>query len=354
MKTLKYVILYLLLIEVMIPHFVPQEIGYNDRMNYAMVKDNTGNIDIILDQIKHEIDRKGIRDYIVLLGDSVAYSGPGPASQSIGPAMEAYYRENGQRNIIVFNLAMPAMQVGDIYTMLLKLDEHGISSDHLIFNVIYAGFTKRVPDPPIVFWLQKDLKRLDPAAYQFAKPELIANQWLQEDRLPEKVNHAVTSRLAIFRYKDFVKTELISRYNRLRGIQIEDALGDNRPWREKEGLRELLQTEPYRKGYSTAAFDMTRKNPQVYFLNKIAVHQQGKQTLIFMAPVNPELMEQVKTPEYQENLNLAAQCFSALKLPYIDFHGQIDQSLFTDHVHLTSEGYDLLARKLAENFATGD
>jgi lysophospholipase L1-like esterase len=93
---------------------------------------------------------------------------------------------------------------------------------------------------------------------------------------------------------------------------------------------------------------------QIYFLNKIAAHQKGKQTLVFMAPVNPELLVQVKEPAYQENLHRAAQYFSAQELQYVDFHGQIDQRFFTDHVHLTGEGYQLLARKLTENFVTGD
>lgn len=336
----------------MIPIVFSLDVAYNHRMEYPMVKNNTANIDVILDQIHRRIEHDNVRDYIILLGDSVAYSGPGSSQQSIGPYLEQYYQEQGEV-ITVFNLAMPAMQVGDIYTMLLKLDQHNISTDRLIFNVIYAGFAERQPDPPIVFWLQDDLSRLDHTAFENIKPALEANQWTTEKNFPEKVNHLVTNNLTLFSYKDFIKADVIHRIDAFHGIKRDDSLGDNRPWYEKEGLKEALNTPAYQKGFSINAFDMSKTNPQICFLDKIARHQEGKKALVFLGPVNPELMEQVNLPEYQDNLQQIQHYFSNDDWQYIDFHGQIDENLFTDHVHLIAEGYQVLARELGENFVIG-
>ncbi len=98
MRTCKYLLLYLLIIELTLPFLVPLGVAYHYRMNYAVVKDNTGNIEIILDQIERQIRSKQLHDYIIILGDSVAYSGPGPSSQSLGVYLEAYYRQKGKKN----------------------------------------------------------------------------------------------------------------------------------------------------------------------------------------------------------------------------------------------------------------
>lgn len=353
MKAFKYLLLYLLIIELLLPVVVPLDTAYHYRMNYTVVKDNTANIDVILDQIKRQIKSQGLEDYIVILGDSVAYSGPGPADQSIGAGLQEYYQEKGQVRA-VFNLSMPAMQVGDIYTMLLKLDEHGICTDKLILNLIYAGFTERQPDPSVVFWLQKDLARLDPAGFKQVKLQLEANGSIPRVGLAQRLNSFMTQRLAIFRYKDFIKADLQERLGKWIGWEAANVLGDPRPWYQKEGLKKLLDTPVYHKSFAVKPFDMSDGNPQIYFLDKILDHQRGKETLIFMAPLNAELMPQVEEPGYQENLQRIKVYFADKPVKYIDFHGSIDQRLFSDHVHLIGPGYSLIAHRLGEEFTTGE
>ncbi len=351
MKAFKYTLLYLLIIELILPSLVPLDPVYKHRMNYEVVKNNTANIDVILDQIERQIKKQDLKDYIIILGDSVAYSGPGPDSDSIGACLEEYYLQKGQKRV-VFNLAMPAMQVGDIYTMLLKLDEHGISTDRVILNLIYAGFSERKPDPSIVFWLQQDLARLDPVSFRHVKPQLEVNGSIPKVGLVKKLNYYITNRLAIFRYKDLIKTDLQQQLEEWTGKKIEE-VGDRRPWYQKEGLKELLDTPVYQKAFAVKPFDMTSGNPQIYFLNKIIQHQQAKQTLVFLAPVNPKIMDQVNDPGYKENLQRISNYFAQQKVQYLDFHGQIDQHLFSDHVHLIGSGYSFMARRLGEDFILG-
>lgn len=351
MRTSKYVLLYLLLIELMlpfiVPFIVPLQVVYEYRLNYELLKNKTANLDFVLDKIEQEIKNRGLHDYIIILGDSVAYSGPVPAQESIGADMEKYYKQDGKQ-MAVFNLAMPAMQVGDLYTMLLKLDEHGISSDKVILNIIYAGFAERKPDPAIVFWLGQDLARLDPASYQHTKPGLEAAVPKENPAL--RLNRFLTDHLAIFRYRLLLKSVTFP-WGMIGEGAAEPA--DQRPWYQKPGLKKALTAPDYQKGFSVKPFDMSSDNLQIYFLDKIMQHQQGKQTLVFLAAVNPELFEQVESPGYQENLQRVKQYFAGQDVAYLDFHGQIKQDLFSDHIHLTSQGYAIVAQRLEEVFHTG-
>ncbi|KJS19441.1 MAG: hypothetical protein VR72_18490 [Clostridiaceae bacterium BRH_c20a] len=165
MRTFKYVLIYLLIIQFALYYIVPLDMVYGYRMDYELVKNNIHNIDTILEQISKEVKNKDLKEYVIILGDSVAFSGPGDSQQSIGYYLEEINREkNGENATRFFNLSMPAMQVGDIYTMLLKLDKYGISTDNVILNITYAGFVKRDPDPPIVFWFRDNLKNMDQEA----------------------------------------------------------------------------------------------------------------------------------------------------------------------------------------------
>jgi hypothetical protein len=353
LRTFKYVLIYLLIIQFALYYIVPLDMVYGYRMDYDLVKDNIHNIDTVLEQISKEIKQKGLEDYIIILGDSVAFSGPGDSEQSIGFYLQSFFeKEYGGKARRVFNLSMPAMQSGDIYTMLLKLDKHGISTENLIFNVTYAGFVKRNPDPPSVFWLKDDLKNLDRQSFEFVQENLTANDYSPSNSnyisyMRGFLKNDVLPRLSLFQYKDFIKEALTDK-------KVSDALGDARVWSEKEGLRELLEGEEYQKGFSPEPFDMSVANPQVYFLDKILEHQFGKNTLVFLAATNEELMgEEVNKTGYRENLQRIDDYFQGKQVEFINLQGKIDESHFSDHIHLTAEGHRWLAERLYKRVASG-
>src|SRR5664280_911434 len=121
MKAFKYVLVYLLLIQLVLPYAVPFDLIFKDRMDYNLAKDNLESIDVILERISRQIQDENLHDYIIILGDSIAFSGPGNASQSIGHYMqEIADQAEPDQPVRIYNLSMPAMQSGDIFTMLLK------------------------------------------------------------------------------------------------------------------------------------------------------------------------------------------------------------------------------------------
>lgn len=343
MKALKYLLVYLLIIELSLALFIPAQVAIGYRMDYPMVKDNLDNIDIILGKISQEV--KNDPNYIIILGDSVAFSGPGPSSQSLACDMQNLARGNGGNVPRIYNLSLPAMQCGDIYTMLLKLDKYHISTEHIILNVVYAGFVARNPDPPAVFWLKRDLQALDPASFQKVLPNLQANNYNEKISWSAQTHRFLVEHIALFRYKDVLRQQIKDLAGR--GGPTQDSLGDNRPWYQKEGLSKLLQQPEYQQGFATQPFDMSPVNPQIYFLDKIMEHQRGTDTLVFLAGVNAALMhDKVSDPAYQDNLAQIDKYFQGKPVQYINFQGKIDPRLFTDHVHLTGEGYRHLARIL--------
>lgn len=344
-------LIYMLIVQTVLPGWAKLDLVYQYRIKYDFILNETANLDVVLEKIAAEIKREKLQDYIIILGDSVAYSGPGPSSQSLAYYMQDMARKKGVPGLRVYNLAAPAMQAGDIYTMLLKLERLGISNDHLIINLIYAGFVQRQPDPPAVFWLQKDLEKLDPKAYRAVLPQLQANGHKKDESLTERVHSYLVSHLNIYRYRYFLRQDLTRHYYLARRIPLpSDALGDARLWTEKPDLDKLLEQQEYKKGFSAEAFDMSEKNPQIFFLNKIITRQKNKQTLVFLAGINDVLLkQQVRQPGYIKNLELIDRYFTGKDVSYMNLQGKIDASLFSDHVHLTADGYRELSGILLDS-----
>jgi len=357
MKTLKYVLVYLLALQLAIPYLVQFNLDFQDRMDYNLVKDDLSIIDVILDHISLQIRQEHLEDYIIILGDSVAFSGPGNASQSIGHYMQDLAQESApshpQR---IYNLSLPAMQVGDIYTMLLKLDQHQISTQNLIIDVAYQGFVARNPNPPIVFWLKDDLKSLDRASYDHVLLNLEANEHHPDPSLKARVHKLLWDKVALLHYQGFIKKDILQASRAITGAgPLDDSIGDARVWYEKPGLRDLLNQAEYERDFSAQDFDLSNNNPQIYFIEKIIAHQQGKHTLVFMAATNQELMhDKVTAPGYVRNLQQVDNYFQSQPVQYLNVFGQIDSSLFSDHVHLVADGNRELAKLLWDSFEKGD
>ncbi|QXM05317.1 SGNH/GDSL hydrolase family protein [Crassaminicella indica] len=346
-RIILYFLLYALIIQFGLEYVIPVQAVYNDRLSYDAVKNRPTNIEAVFEQVKRIIDQENLKDYVIILGDSVGYSNPGPAESSLAHFLNEKAKKYG-KSFRVFNLSMPAMQTGDIYTVLLKMKEYGISSDHLIINIIYAGFVARNPDPSPVFWLKDQLKEVDPNAYYHIEKQLIANEKVEENIIKKKLKNAkniMYENIAVFKYKDYIQAYLIDKFKSLKGNIVERE--DIKPWYEKEFLKDLLKQPMYQREFSDIAFVMDESNPQIYFLNKIIQLQKDKDTLIFLAAMNDELLkDNTSKIGFQENLNKIDAYFKNKPVTYINFNKKIDYNLFSDHVHLTPEGYEILAEKL--------
>ncbi|HWP97077.1 MAG TPA: hypothetical protein VN426_09515 [Syntrophomonadaceae bacterium] len=356
MKVLKYMVIYMLVLQLTLPYTVPLHSAYLYRMNYNLVKDNLDDIDVILDKISQQIEKEQLQDYIIILGDSVAFSGPGSSNTSLGYYLENLAKHSNLRTPLrVFNLAMPGMQTGDVYTMLLKLDQHKISTDHVIFNLIYAGFVERDPSPSVVFWLKDDLHDLDIDSFNRVLPNLTANNYHYQQGLPILFNKMVQKNVALFAYRDLIYKYCSDVYYDVRfGRVPDDSLGDAGPWFNKSYLSELLQEPEYQRDWSTKPFDMSSNNPQIYFLNKIIKHQDGKNTLVFLAAVNEKLLgDIVPLADYSNNVAQIDNYFRNKPVKYVNMQGKIDQALFSDWVHLTGAGYQELSKILWDNYDMG-
>lgn len=354
-KVIIFFLMYALILQIGLKYVVSDEVVYTYRMNYDIVKDRTTNIEAALEKISHTIKRENLKDYIVILGDSVGYSNPGPANESLAVFLNEKAMETG-KDFRVFNLSMPAMQTGDIYTMLLKMKQHGISSDHVIIDLLYAGFVQRTPNPPIVFWLDNQLKALDKEAYLRAKTNLELNNRVEKtflEDLKENVINFGYENISVFKYKDYLVSFIEKSYEKLKHATV--ATPVVKPWTEKPDLKTLLQEPMYQRGFSDKLFIMDESNLNVYFVNKIIELQEGKDTLIFLAGINTDLMnENVTKPGYQENLQTLQEYFNDNNVTYIDFNGKIDTNLFSDYVHLTPEGYRSLTDMLWEEISAWD
>ncbi|MDF2668811.1 MAG: hypothetical protein K0R67_1117 [Paenibacillus sp.] len=343
MKAVKYIILFMLLIQFFLPSTFSVADVYHNRMDYELVKSNLHDIDAVLQQMKREIKTHNLKDYVIVLGDSVLYGSPGDSNQVFNAFLQQYPDAPG-----IYNLSLPAMQLGDLYVMLLKLKEYGISTDRLIFNMRYASFIERDPFPAAVFWLKEELHRLDPASYKHILDHLISTGYNPPNTLYERYSYylheVLIPKISLFRYQDTIKVKIKHKWLALRGKPIpSDALGDPRPWSDKD-FTDFMGDEALIKSFSDKPFDLTENNPDIYFLNKIIAMQKGKQTLALLTGTNHEMMkEYVHKPQYVDNLTALDKYMSDQPVKYVNLEGRISNALFTDHTHFTPEGYEQLS-----------
>lgn len=351
-KVIFYFVTYLIALQFIFNAFVPSKTIYNYRLNYELVKDRPTNIEAVLKEIKTTIVNEKLEDYVVILGDSVAYSSPGSSDTSIGYYLNERANSEG-KSFITFNLAMPSMQVGDIYTLLLKMDEYGISRDNIIIDVLYAGFVDRTPNPPPVFWLDKQLKVSDPITYKRIITSDNENKEKQTyiEVWGQNIKDKLYQNVSIFKYKDYVQVYVKEEIGMLKG-KLADASEQVQPWYEKPFLKDLLAEYQYQIGFNPTPFTMDETNPQIMLLDKIIELQEGKNTLIFLAPINEELVgEYLDEENYFKNVERIDQYFSTKPIEYVNYYKKIPFNLFSDQVHYTADGYNYLADLLWEKIA---
>lgn len=347
--TWKYVVAFLLLIQLGLGFVVPTRWLFDYRVPYESFKDDPRILDLALDHIERRIKQEGLTNYIVLLGDSVAYSGPGAPDQSIGFYMEELSRQAGEP-VTVFNLAEPAMQMGDIYTVLLKLQQRGIATDRVVINLLYAGFVARNPSPPIAFWLANDLKQLDPESWKRVEKNLADNGKVPTDRtLSDLFDQYITPHISLLAYRPVIQDKVMKL---IRSTPQETY--DTRPWTAKPELPQIMAEPMYQQAFAPTAFDMTERNPQIYFLERMIERTQGSRPIIYLTPMNQVLMKStVSQPGYQENLDRIDAWFEGQPVTYLNLENSMEDQFFADHVHLTPEGYRGLAKLLLTQLGEG-
>lgn len=340
-RSWRYVLIYLLLIQFGLGYLIPAQWLYHYRIPYEVFKEDARTFDQALDVIERQIKAEQLTDYVIILGDSVGYSGPGGPTQSIGYYMEEISQGAGAP-LRVFNLSEPAMQVGDLYVALLKLKERGIATNRVVINLLYGGFTIRDPHPSIVFWLADDLRRLDPVSAQRFTKHLADNErGPKPTTIPNLFDQYITPHVSLLAYRPVLQAQW--RAMRASGQEVYDV----RPWSEKPELPGILADPMYQNAFKPYPFVMSEQNPQIYFLDRIIDLLEGSQVIVYLTPTNQVLMQaNVSQPGYQENLARLDDWFRGKPVTWRNWEHALEDRLFADHVHLTPEGYKVLAGML--------
>lgn len=324
----------------------PLALVHQHRVPYDIVKDDLRNVDLAMATVKNYIQRHAIKEFVIILGDSVGYSGPGGPEQAVSRYLGDLASAAG--GPAVFNFSLPGAQAGDIYVLMLKLQQHGLNPDWLIINLLYAGFVARVPDPPPVFWLRDELARLDPAADLVTAPAYPAEE--RTETAAERVEAAIIEwgqrYIPTLAYRDYLRAALLG--PAMTYAQAEGSMPT--PWYEKPWLDSYLRQAEYLRSYDPAPLVMDDSNPNVFFLYRIAARAAPHtRVLFFNSPVNPALLADLqRTDGYQANLRAIDHLMLYLDqsyagVDYVNYTRSIDDRLFVDHLHLTPEGYAQLA-----------
>jgi hypothetical protein len=337
-KIFIFILVFLLLTQFTIPFFIPSTIIYNERIVYDAFKNNEFVINTTIQQIKSIIKKDNLKNYIIILGDSVGYSTPCLPENSIGHYMNLISKREG-KDIRVFNLSVPSMMVGDIFTMIKLLDSYGISTQNLIIDFCYWEFFASKP----VFWLNTNLKSLDPKEYI----KMVENKKIEKDspwvNVKNEIKNTLFTKISIIKYSEFLKVAVKKKVN----FYLKEAPTPVTPWYTKKDLPATMKKPENTWYYSDKPFQLDDSNPQIYFLNKIIDMQKGKNTLIFLTAMNDKLLSGATSkPGFIENMKKIDNYFSDKDVKFVNYNKKIDYNNFSDHVHLIQEGYRILSEDL--------
>lgn len=337
-KAFCFTLLFFLLTQFTIPYLIPQTVVYNERIVYDVFKNNETSINTTIQQVKRTIEEENLKDYIIILGDSVGYSTPCQPENSIGHYLNLISKREGKA-VRVFNLSAPSMMAGDIYTMIKLLNSYGISTQNLIIDICYWEFFVSKP----VFWLNYNFKSLDYPDYK----KMVEDKKKEKDstwtEIKNDIRNTLLNKISILKYSGFVKVKVKQKVNNcLKDTKIAVAA-----WYTKKDLPAIMKKPENSWYYSDKAFKLDDSNSQIYFFNEIIAMQKGKNTLIFLAAMNDKLLAGAASkPGYIENMEKVNTYFSKKAVKFVDYNGKIDYNNFSDHVHLTQEGYRLLSEDL--------
>lgn len=303
-----------------------------------MFKDNIYTLETSIKAVKTIIKNENLKDYVIFLGDSVGYGTPCPPDQTMSAYMNTIARSE-KSTLRVFNLALPSSMFGDFYTVLLLLDKYHISTQNLILNFSYWEINAKTP----TFWLTHYLKELDRDTYNV----LLKRKQIQEESLwsnaKSEILHWTNDSISMIGYSSFINNKVKTVANRI--LKQPEAI--LQVWNQKKGLSLTMTLAENKWYYSDQAFDFSDNSPQLLFLDKIAAHQKGKNTLYFQNAMNYDLLNGATEKKgFQDNLKGIEKCFKERGLNYIDYNGQLKGEYFSDHIHLLPEGYKYMAKQL--------
>jgi hypothetical protein len=295
-------------------------------------------MDTTLKTIKKIINKENLKNYIIILGDSVAYSNPCPPENSIGYYMNSISKNEG-KNIRIFNLAAPSMMIGDIYTMLKLLEKYDISTQNLIVDFCYWEFGVKNP----VFWLTNHIKDLEPEIYKtvvLPRQKGKGNLW---SNIKWRIISNLNSNISLLEYREFITFNLKKKVNYF----LHEATPTVSPWYKKSSLPSIMKNPENKWFYSDNPYTFDKKNPDIYFLDKIIEMQKGKNTVFFLSAMNEKLLgDGASKLGYIQNMNKIDAYFGSKNVKFVNYNKKIDYNLFTDHVHLIPQGYKFLAGDL--------
>jgi hypothetical protein len=75
-EALRYAIIFMILVQLVLPWVIPINQIYHNRIDYNITQYNNERFEPALEKIKLEINQKHLKDYVIIIGDSVMYGSP--------------------------------------------------------------------------------------------------------------------------------------------------------------------------------------------------------------------------------------------------------------------------------------
>lgn len=312
-----------------------------------------------------EKDRSKYDINVIMLGDSVSYGAGSQVkpNENIGRYLEDdLTRALPGKKVKVWNLAIPGSKPGDLYFVYRKALE--LKPDLIVANFNYIFYTPSNIKSPVVFkWLVGDFDQ--DGRYRAPVESLLC------PNLEHRLEYLAGQYIPVYRYRDLVNALVfkdypgkkfqayangtIVRLERLFAVApayptVSSATTAGNGPKKNEWFYQdwsvKLPTIAYM--YNNTPID-TATNPAYLFTRQIIKEAQasGTPAVFFLAGQNHRLLHGlIDNKEYVENNRKIDQLFAEQQASYINFDNRIPDWFFTDNVHLTAPGNQLVARNL--------
>lgn len=343
-KLIIFFVLFFTISQLFFNFVFPSKYIFYNRLNYEVFKDNVYSIETTIKAIKSDIEKEKLKNYIIFVGDSVGYGTPCPPEKTMATYMNEIAKKENSK-IRVFNLGVPSTMFGDFYTIIKLLNKYDISTQNLIINFSYWEINAKTP----TYWFKHYLKELDNESYTAMVEYGRIKEVSTLENIKSEIYHFANKNICMIGYSGFITNKIQNKSNTLLGQTPTDL----QVWSKKPELAKTMNLPSNNWYYSDKIFDLGENSPQIYFLNKIAEFQKGKNTLFFLNAMNDKLLSEATAKEgFQNNLAAINKSFSERGLNYIDYNTKVDYKYFSDHVHLLPEGYKFMAEDLWKRIQT--
>lgn len=320
------IIVFVLMDLWLVPYIVSNQIAVSAEYR-TPIHFKYGDIKVFIDEINGDPNPK-----IIFTGDSVIQGGGvGSGKETISYYLQSELKKQGSV-YKVYNLGVSGAAPADIYFLVkaLKLTNR----DLVIYDLNIGHYNNK----PIVF---PSITPKLSATYHNGEPLDQILKLNNKDKLEDRFQLWISNSWKLYAYREIIKEVLFGKITQNDKIKLD-------PWYTTDW------TEQIKDKNKRGDFELLLNDLNLLFTRYLieTVKQKSATILIFNAPLNQEMMakyDMIDRFHYDRNIKELSKVVQVEGSIFKDYEKAIPSPFFTDSIHPTKEGNQILALMFLED-----